>query len=65
MEDKWSKERVAIELEEVRNFNTSDILYDSKLKKLVKYGTILVDIKSYDVDYIRKNCFRLKIVDNN
>lgn len=49
-----------IELKKVNKINTSDVLYDTKLKQFVIYP-MNVDINTIDLDYIQKNCFRLKI----
>lgn len=48
-----------IELKKVDKINTSDVLYDTKLKQFVKYPN--VDINTIDFNYIQKNCFRLEI----
>lgn len=48
-----------IKLKKVKKINTTDVLYDTKLKQFVIYPK--VDINTVDFNYIKKNCLRLKI----
>lgn len=48
-----------IELKKVDKINTSDVLYDTKLKQLVIYPK--VDTNTIDFNYIQTNCLKLKI----
>jgi hypothetical protein len=57
-------ENIVITLEKIEEINTPDVLYNTRLKRLEVYPRD-VDINTIDFDYIRKNCFRLKVIDNN
>jgi len=52
-----------IKLEPVIKINTSDVLYDVKMKQFCIYPKI--DKHNYDVEYIKKNCLKLSITSNN
>jgi hypothetical protein len=52
-----------VKLKKINKINTSDVLYDTKLKQFVIYPHN-VDVKSFDVNYIKENCFRLKIINS-
>jgi len=49
---------VTITLESVTHINTSDVLYDTKLKQFCIYPQ---GITNFDEDYIKNNCLRLPL----
>lgn len=53
-----------MKLEKIKTINTSDILYDVRLKQFCVYP-IGVDLNTFDFDYIYKNCLRLSITSSN
>lgn len=57
-------ENIVITLEKVEEIDTSDVLYNPRLKRLEVYPRD-VDVNTFDFVYIQKNCFRLKVIDNN
>lgn len=49
-----------LEIKKINSINTTDMLYDIKLKQFVIYPND-VDINMFDINYIRKNCFGITI----
>ena len=47
-----------IVLKKIKQVNTRDVLYDVKLKKFCVYPKN-VDLKTFDITYIKKNCLKL------
>lgn len=53
-----------IKLKPVTSINTSDVLFDTKLKQLCVYP-IGIDKSTFDVEYIKKHCLCLTITPKN
>jgi hypothetical protein len=51
---------MTVTLEPVTHIDTSDVLYDTKMKHLCIYPE---GAPCYDVEYIKKNCLRIVIKD--
>ena len=49
-----------VTLKRVKKINTSDILYDTKLKQFCIYPQT-ININLVDVKYIKKHCLKLKL----
>jgi hypothetical protein len=47
---------MTITLEPITHINTSDVLYDKKLKQFCVYPQ---GVTAFDENYIKKNCLRL------
>ncbi len=50
-----------VTLKRVKKINTSDILYDTKLKRFCIYPQKNININLVDVKYIKKHCLKLKL----